>query len=212
MQYKKLNSPRNRLNTKSQFLLSSIIFNTQNYGCWNYTTLLLPTSVMYTSSKSWNRTLILCTLLLPRVNSKIVAKQKLKQSGNECDEETALIFSILLQLEFSFPDCAVSSRKNTTRQPGHFKEELLCTEMLILVARRTAVMMLLRTRLNSVAKASTNTCQNELAMALWTNTAASGITKLILIQQTEVSVQTITLLLRMNKSGKDSPASIQQQL
>ena len=60
-------------------------------------------------------------------------------------------------------------------------------------------MILPRIGLISAAKASENACQNRAVMAAWTSIAAFWLKKLILRQQTEVSAETIRLLLSMNK-------------
>ena len=67
------------------------------------------------------------------------------------------------------------------------------------IARRTAVMILPRTSVNSLAKASINVCWKRTPMVPWTITAASLLKKIELRQQTEVSAETITLLLCGNK-------------
>ena len=78
------------------------------------------------------------------------------------------------------------------------------------VARGNADMMLPRTKLSSVGKTSINLCWNTAAMDTCTSTAASLMKNLILRQQLEFSAQTITLLLHMNKYGKDSPTFIKK--
>ena len=65
---------------------------------------------------------------------------------------------------------------------------------------------------NSVEETSPIVYLNRAVMAFWTSSAESLIKKLISLQQTAVSSQTITLLLRMCKWRKSSPISIQKEL
>ena len=125
-------SPKYKLNTNNQSLSAVSSFNTQSYECWNCTTTFTTNSVNWTSSKSWKWTLILCILLLPKKNWKNAYDLKWKQNGNICAEKTALIVSMLIQLNFFPRMCCGKHKKHDKRKPGLFKEEFRCSEMLCL--------------------------------------------------------------------------------
>ena len=60
-----------------------------------------PNSVTQTTSKSWNRTQIRCTLLLPRKNWKVVSDLEWKQSGNIRGQKIVATVSLLMHSETS---------------------------------------------------------------------------------------------------------------
>ena len=67
---------------------------------------------------------VLCSLLLPRRNWKIVSNLKQKQSGNVCGRGNALIVSLLIQWQFSSPVLDVTSTENITGELELFKSKI----------------------------------------------------------------------------------------
>ena len=128
------------------------------------------------NSKNWNWTQICCNLLLPKSSWKTFQDLEKKHSGNDFGQEIELTVSLLMHPETFSPECAVTSTENMTRERlGCSKKKSDVRNCYTSVARRTAVMLLRQTSLNSAVKASANVCYNSAAMVPWTNTAASWL-------------------------------------
>ena len=126
----KLNSPKQKLNTKNQSLSGCPSFSTQNSECYNPVTTFSLTFVMYTSSKLEMDTDSLSRSC--REGTGRLYPTRKESSESLCGQTIAPIVSKLMQSQTSSPEGAVTSTKEMTRQHGLFKEDFRCTEMLCL--------------------------------------------------------------------------------
>ena len=69
--WKKVNSPKHILDTKSQSLWGFPFFNAQICESWNYNTNFVPNSMKWTSSKSWKPAQIRCMFLLLKETGRL---------------------------------------------------------------------------------------------------------------------------------------------
>ena len=127
-----------KLNTKSQLLSGLSFLNTQNCKCWSCTRISSPIFVIKTGSKSWKRTQICCTLLLPRKNWKSVSDLKWERKCRGCNQMIVSRISLLMLIaKFSPPPDMVFIIQTTwwEREPGFFTEEFRCMEKLCLCSK-----------------------------------------------------------------------------
>ena len=90
---------------------------------------------MYTSSKSWKWTQIRCILLFPRKNWNCIGPEMRAEwqrlPSNDCVDN----FSADAVANFFLRTFGVKPNKHDKREPGLFKEEFRCMEMLCLCSK-----------------------------------------------------------------------------
>ena len=120
----KLNSPKLGLKTKNQSLSASSFLNTINCESWSRTTTSSPDLEMDTNSLY----LALAEKELEDcIRPEMRAEWQRLQSNDCVDNFTADALAIF----FSRP-CCKKHKQHDKREPGLFKEEFRCTEMLCL--------------------------------------------------------------------------------
>ena len=115
--------------------------------------------VTSTGSRSWNWTQILCISLLLRRNWKIVSEEDLKkkQSASDCNQKTAVLVFLLMQLKISTSLTSCGRHKKMTSQILVMSKKSSDAERrYVYVARLCAAMILPQTNINSVALFSIN--------------------------------------------------------
>ena len=134
----KLNWPNHRLITKSPSLSDSFFFNKQHYESWNCTTTFSQTlgCKIFRWVGNGHRFALSCSCQERTWRSHPPGNDI---SGSDCCQK-------IVARSFS-PKCAVESPKNTTRENQDFSMKSSYVQWcFVSVARRTAVMMLSRTR------------------------------------------------------------------
>ena len=131
----KLNSPKHRLNTKNQSLLSSLFFNTQNCECWSYYNLStrfcdvnkfeeleIDTDSLYLAPAEKE--------LEDCIRPEMRTEWQRLQSNDSVDSFTANAVANFFPRTF-----CVKHKQHDKKELGLLKEEFRCTEMLCLCSK-----------------------------------------------------------------------------
>ena len=126
-------SPKHRLNTKNQSLSGSSFFNTQNCECWSCTTTSSP-DVSKLEELEMDTDSLYFTLAEKELEDCIRPEMRAEWQrlrSNDCVDN----FTADAVANFFPRTCCVKHKQHDKREPGLFKEEFRCTEMLYLCCK-----------------------------------------------------------------------------
>ena len=153
-------------------------------------------------SKAWKCTEIHCILLLPRRNWKIVSDLKRKQSGSHCGQKITLSFTAGAGGSFFPRMYCHKHERHDKREPELFKEEFRCTLILCFCSKTYCCCDVAPNKFKIRSKRLSKRVLEQSGDVPLGKYAASWTKKRTLRQQTELSAETIKLLLHMNKSKR----------
>ena len=133
---------------------------------------------------NWKWTQIRSILLLPRRNWKFVSGLKWKQWERLRSKDCSDSFAADTSGNFFPPMCCDEHKKHDKREPGLFREEFKCTEMLYLCSKAYCCYDVVWNKFEFSRKSLNKRVLEQSGGGPWTRTAASWMEKLILRQQT----------------------------